>query len=157
MAKAGVQFSKKDDWATPKTIVAHFGRFDYDPATTETKAEEFGIPNFDTAETDGLKSDWTRFYRIWINPPFTRKQEFLKKAVETFWQTKADIYVLLPIEFLTTKSFHDILRPWGGVVYVPNGRIKFESFETKASSPAFGSCVMKLADISTIIMERIAI
>ena len=114
MPKAGLMFAKKDDWATPKSIVAHFGKFDYDPATTKAKADEFGVANFDTIETDGLKSDWTRFRRIWINPPFTRKQEFLKKAVETFWQTKADIYILLPIDFLTTKSFHDILRPWGG-------------------------------------------
>ena len=114
MPKAGLMFAKKDDWATPKSIVAHFGKFDYDPATTKAKADEFGVANFDTIETDGLKSDWTRFRRIWINPPFTRKQEFLKKAVETFWQTKADIYILLPIDFLTTKSFYDILRPWGG-------------------------------------------
>lgn len=154
MPKAGLMFAKKDDWATPKSIVAHFGKFDYDPATTKAKADEFGVANFDTIETDGLKSDWTRFRRIWINPPFTRKQEFLKKAVETFWQTKADIYILLPIDFLTTKSFHDILRPWGGVVYVPNGRIKFENGLGKTSSPAFGSCIVKLADISTIIMEQ---
>ena len=44
----------------------------------------------------------------------------------------------------------------GGVIYVPNGRIKFESgLGKKANSPAFGSCVMKLMDVSTIIMERV--
>lgn len=156
MAKAGIQFSDKDDWATPKEVVARFGVFDYDPATTKEKAAEFGIENYDTIETDGLKADWTKFKRIWINPPFTIKHEFLKKAVETFAKTKADIYILFPIEFITTKRFHDILSGWGGVIYVPNGRIKFESgLGKKASSPAFGSCVMKIEDISTIIMERI--
>lgn len=156
MAKAGIQFAKKDDWTTPKGIVERFGRFDYDPATTDAKAEEFGIANYNTIENDGLKVDWTPFKRIWINPPFTKKQSFLEKAVATFAETKADIYILLPIEFLTTKRFHEILSGWGGVVYVPNGRIKFENGQSQtASSPAFGSCVMKLADISTIIMERI--
>ena len=125
------------------------------PATTKEKATEFGVEHFDTIETDGLKADWTKYKRIWINPPFTIKHEFLKKAVETFSKTKADIYILFPIEFITTKRFHDILSGWGGI-YVPNGRIKFESgLGKKANSPAFGSCVMKLMDVSTIIMERV--
>ena len=114
MAKAGIQFSHKDNWYTPKYIVDLFGQFDYDPATTKTKAAEFGIEHFDTIETDGLKSDWTKYKRIWINPPFTTKHKFLEKAVETFSETKADIYTLLPIEFITTKRFHDILGSWGG-------------------------------------------
>ena len=156
MAKAGIQFSNKDDWATPKEVIDLFGKFDYDPATTNEKAAEFGIKNYDTIETDGLKADWTPYKRIWINPPFTIKHEFLKKAVETFAKTKVDIYILFPIEFITTKRFHDILGEWGGVIYVPNGRIKFESgLGKKASSPAFGSCVMKLVDKKTIIMEKI--
>lgn len=156
MAKAGVVFTKDNEYYTPVDFAARFGKFDYDPATTKEKAEEFGIKEYDTIETDGLKADWTKYKRIWINPPFTIKHEFLKKAVETFEKTRADIYILFPIEFITTKRFHDILKEWGGVIYVPNGRIKFQSgLGKKASSPAFGSCVMKLADISTIILERI--
>lgn len=115
MAKAGIQFSKKDEWNTPRSIIGLFGNFDYDPATTREKATEFGIKNYDTIETDGLKADWTPYRRIWINPPFTRKHEFLKKAVNTFAITKAEIYILFPIEFLTTKRFHDILGSWGGL------------------------------------------
>lgn len=156
MAKANVVFSKDNEYYTPKAFVERFGKFDYDPATTKEKAAEFGVEHFDTIETDGLKADWTKYKRIWINPPFTIKHEFLEKAVETFAKTKADIYILFPIEFITTKRFHSILSGRGGVIYVPNGRIKFESgLGKKASSPAFGSCVMKLADISTIILERI--
>lgn len=156
MSKAGVVFAKDNEYYTPKNLVERFGKFDYDPATTKEKAAEFGIKNFDTIETDGLKTDWVAYKRIWINPPFTRKHEFLKKAVETFKKSRADIYILFPIEFITTKRFHDILDEQGGVIYVPNGRIKFESgLGKKASSPAFGSCVMKLMDISTIILERV--
>ena len=46
------------------------------PATVKEKAEEFGLKRYDTIETDGLKTDWTIYNRIWINPPFTRKHEF---------------------------------------------------------------------------------
>ena len=62
MAKSQVQFTKDNEYYTPKEFVARFGNFDYDPATTKEKAEEFGIPNYDTIETDGLLSDWTQYY-----------------------------------------------------------------------------------------------
>lgn len=74
-------FKKKDK------IPMRFGQFDYDPATTEEKSKELGIENFDTIETDGLKSDWTNYKNIWCNPPFTIKHEFLKKAQDYYDRT----------------------------------------------------------------------
>lgn len=39
---------------------------------------------------------------------------------------------------------------------MPNGRIKFESgLGKKATSPAFGICVMEITDSPNIILERI--
>ena len=145
MAKSQVQFTKDNEYYTPKEFVARFGNFDYDPATTREKAEEFGIVNYDTIETDGLSKDWAQYKRIWINPPFTRKHEFISKAWETYQKVKNDIYILFPIEFLTTARLHNSVG--GGKVYVPNGRINFESgLGKKGKSPAFGSVVMKLQD-----------
>ena len=56
MAKHNVIFSKDNEYYTPKEFVKQFGNFDYDPATTKEKATEFGIQNYDTIETDGLKN-----------------------------------------------------------------------------------------------------
>lgn len=109
MAKSQVQFTKDNEYYTPKEFVARFGSFDYDPATTKEKAIEFDVKHFDTIETDGLSKDWTVHKRIWINPPFTRKHEFLAKAWNTYMQAKNDIYILFPIEFLTTARFHNIV------------------------------------------------
>lgn len=143
MAKSNVQFTKDNEYYTPKFLVEMFGKFDYDPATTKEKADEFGISEYDTLETNGLIRDWTKFKRIWINPPFTIKHKFFDKACETFQYAKNEIYILFPIEFLTTKRFHNVAL--GGKLYIPDGRIKFESgLGKKASSPAFGSVVMKL-------------
>ena len=64
MAKSQVQFTKDNEYYTPKEFVSRFGNFDYDPATTKEKAEEFGIHNYDTIETDGLSKDWTKYNRI---------------------------------------------------------------------------------------------
>lgn len=143
MSKGAINFSSNDEYFTPKRLVDMFGKFDYDPATTKEKAEELGIENYDTIETDGLKSDWTKYKRIWINPPFTLKNEFLKKAQEYFDVTGGDVYLLFPISYLTTKKFHEACG--GGCIYVPNGRIKFEnSVGGDTRSPAFGSIVIKL-------------
>lgn len=145
MAKANVQFTKDNEYYTPKVFVDRFGTFDYDPATTKEKAEEFGIPNYDTIETDGLSKDWTQYRRIWINPPFTKKHEFMMKAWKTYQEAKNDIYILFPIEFITTARFHNSVG--GGKLFIPNGRINFESgLGKKGKSPSFGSVVMKLQD-----------
>ena len=86
MSKGDVRFTKDDNYYTPKYVVDFFfpDGFDYDPATCEGKAKEFGVPYYDTIETDGLIQDWTKYKRIWINPPFSEKHKFLAKAVETY-------------------------------------------------------------------------
>lgn len=143
MAKAGLQFSKKDEWYTPKEVIDTFGPFEYDPATTDKIAKYHDIPNYDTIETDGLKTDWTQYKSIWINPPFTRKFEFLEKLMWTLQSPYAPrtICVLLPIETLTTKRFHDLVKePFD--IAIPNGRIKFDDDAGSGTSPAFGSAVL---------------
>ena len=143
MAKANVIFTKDNEYYTPKYVVDYFGKFDYDPATNEEKAKEFNVKNYDTIESDGLTKDWTKYKNIWINPPFTIKHKFLEKAVETYNKVHNNIYILVPIEFLTTKRFHNLKCKCK--LFIPNGRIKFESGLGKQSkSPAFGSIVLKL-------------
>lgn len=147
MAKASVQFTKDNEYYTPKNVVDFFGKFDYDPATTIEKAKEFEILDYDTIETDGLSKDWSKYKKIWINPPFTIKHEFLEKAYKTYEQTKNEIYILFPIEFLTTKRFYEASKNWGGKLYIPNGRINFQSGIGKTGkAPAFWSVVMKIQD-----------
>ena len=137
--------TKNDERYTPKSVVDYFGHFDYDPATTAEKAKEFGISNFDTIETDGLSKDWTKYRRIWINPPFTMKPQFLQKAVDTYQETKADIFFLCPIEYLTTGQFSNIVESC--TIYIPTGRISFFNGVPggkNGKSPAFGSVIVKI-------------
>ena len=145
MPKAGIQFQKKDEYATPREVMDFFGPFDYDPATTSQLAHENSIHSFDTIKTDGLAADWSVYGRIWINPPFTRKFEFLQKAIETVKKApKTKIFFLLPIESLTTKVFHQIISGGGYTMWLPNGRVKFDDGSGRYSSPAFGSVVLEL-------------
>lgn len=148
MSKGQVNFTKDNEYYTPKKVVQYFGQFDYDPATTKEKAEEFKINNYDTIETNGLNQDWTKYKRIWINPPFTEKHKFLEKAYNTYKKNNnIEIYILFPIEFLTTKRFYNITKDIGGKIYIPSGRIPFQSgLGKEGKSPAFGSVVLKIQD-----------
>lgn len=151
MAKANVVFTNDNEYYTPKYVVDFFlpNGIDYDPATCEEKAREFNVEHYDTIETDGLKQDWTKYKKIWINPPFTIKYDFVKKAVETYNKVHNDIYILFPIEFLTTKRFHSLNCKYK--LFIPNGRINFESgIGKKGKAPAFGSVVVKLEDENSI-------
>lgn len=147
MTKSNVQFTKDNEYYTPKKVVDYFGKFEYDPATTDEKAEEFNLQNYDTIQTDGLTKDWTQYSKIWVNPPFTLKHIFLLKAYETYKKAHNDIYILFPIEFLTTKRFSNITKNCGGKIYIPSGRINFQSgIGKQGKSPAFGSVVLKIQD-----------
>ena len=94
MTKSQVNFAKDNEYYTPKSVVRYFGEFDYDPATTKEKAKEFNISNYDTIETDGLKSDWSKYKKIWINPPFTDKHKFVEKAYQTY-KENSHIYIYI--------------------------------------------------------------
>lgn len=144
MAKAGLQFNKQDEWLTPDEIWDDvLPDIDYDPATTDAQAKKHNVPYYDTIKTDGLKRDWTQFATIYCNPPFTRKFEFLKKAVDSIKRTKNQrIYFLIPIDSLPTKKFHDAVGDTKYVLMLPNGRIKFDDGSGKVSSPAFGSVIL---------------
>ena len=151
MSKGDVKFEKDNEYYTPKYVVDFLfpDGFDYDPATCEGKAKEFGVPHYDTIETDGLAQDWTPYERIWINPPFSEKHKFLAKAVETYNIAHNIIYVLFPVEFLTTARFHDLNCKCK--LFIPKGRINFESgLGKQGKSPAFGSVVIRLDDVNSI-------
>ena len=148
MSKGQVNFTKDNEYYTPKKVVKYFGEFQYDPATTKEKAAEFNIENYDTIETNGLTKDWSKYKKIWINPPFSEKDKFIKKAYDTYRENPyIYIYILFPIEFLTTGKFHTITEGLGGKIFLPSGRIQFESGLGKRSkAPAFGSVVLKVQD-----------
>ena len=142
MPEATIQLSQKDEWYTPKIVIDFFGPFDYDPATTKERAEYLGIKNYDTIETDGLKADWSKYNKIWINPPFSKKFDFLEKAVKS----GKKVYFLLPTEAVTARKFHDIFSKYdcGYTMWVPRGRGRFEDEHGMGKNPAFGSIILEL-------------
>ena len=146
MSKGAITFNEENfEYYTPKSIVNIFGDFDYDPATTKEHADYLKISNYDTIETNGLNSDWTPYKKIWINPPFKLKYEFLEKAVQTYKEVKNDIYFLSPISFLTAKKFYKIIDGLGVKLFIPSGRISFfNQLHHDNQPPAFGCIILKI-------------
>ena len=57
---------------------------------------------------------------------------------------KNNIYILFPLEFLTTKRFATIYGEHGGTLFIPNGRIKFQSgLDKKIKFTCIWKCCVK--------------
>lgn len=134
--------TEQDNCYTPKYLVEYFGKFDYDSATTKEQARYLDIIKYDTIETNRLNKEWN-YKRIWLNPPFTLKFEFLKKAVETYKKYNNEIFMLFPIESMTTKKWYDIVKGVKFKIYIPNYRIGFIVNDKQYSSGAFGIVILR--------------
>ena len=134
--------TEQDNCYTPKYLVDYFGEFDYDPATTKKQAEYLNINNYDTIESDGLSKEWN-YRKIWINPPFSLKFEFLEKAIESYKKYNNEIYMLFPIESMTTKKWIDIVKDTKFKLYIPAYRIGFIVNNKLYNSGAFGVVILK--------------
>lgn len=146
MSITDIRFKEQNfEYYTPKYLVDMFGPFDYDPCTTRSVAGVHGIPNFSTAYNSGLEQNWTKYKRIWINPPLYLAFPFLEKAISTYRQANNDIYFLAPVSILTKKKFHQIMDGQKIKLYIPNGRINFlRIHQEKEITPDFDSIIFKL-------------
>lgn len=146
--KTKIYKNYSNEYYTPLSIIKllenkYQMKFDFDPATTHDKAKEFGISNYLTKEDDAVKQQWSGNY-VWINPPFSLKEEFLIKAREYLTiNPLAMIFILLPNSFASQLFQKHILGR--AKIHLFNKRIVFETEgETKYNRPPFDSCVCLL-------------
>ncbi len=152
MSKPKYIFSTIDEYYTPKEVVSFFGKFDFDPATTSERAEYLEIESFCTMENCGLKADWSPYKRIWINPPFTRKKEFVKKAKETYDKNGNEIYLLVSTPSLQTKWFWDEVDTCK--IFMPIKRFPFYNPRGIRSNIPFGVVIIKFQQFTEIEVIR---
>lgn len=119
--------SKTDDWETPDIV--------YD-----TIKEEFAISKntlFDPCplnpDFDGLAIPWKKFN--YVNPPYSKLAEFVKKAIHESNQGKT-VFMLLPSKTDQTW-FHDLWYHSHNVIYWFKGRLKFKNAKAHATQPHF--------------------
>lgn len=114
-----VNHKTKDDYQTPSKIYDKLNsefHFDHDPCPP---VNDRGLRT-----KDGL-GDWG--LRNYVNPPFSEKDKWVKKAVEQQKKGKLTV-MLLPVD-TSTSLFHDWILPNAEIRWV-RGRLRFEPQNT---------------------------
>jgi len=121
-------FSKaSDEWSTPQWLFDMLDRefhFDCDAAATKENAKVAAcfedLDSVPTLEFDWyMKGAWERF---WLNPPYSKIGEFMKKAYEE--SLKGAVVVCLIPSRTDTRYFHDYVMKAQEIRFV-KGRLKF--------------------------------
>jgi len=80
-------------------------------------ADNAKLPKFWDKQTDALKQDWSK-ETVWLNPPFSRIEEFLGKA-----KTATLTVAIVPATALTTRYFASVKSDW---MAIPPTRVHFD-------------------------------
>lgn len=145
--------SGRNDWGTPKKyfdlIQRLFGPMDVDVCAHKdnTKVKEF----YFTKEVNGLLQDWTRFSRLWMNPPFSEDvrpgqkkgkpviQDWLQKAHEsTRGRSNVTVFALVPND-PSTKWWMNFGMQAKHILFNCGGRLKFDD---QKGSPTFTTALL---------------
>lgn len=133
--KHKVHFSSgKDDWATPQDLFdkinAKFGPFTLDAAASSKNTK---CPNFWTEKSNSLRKIWSGHGKVWLNPPYSQSNAFLKKAYEES-QDGCRVVCLIPAR-TDTKRWHNYVMK-AKEVHLIEGRVKFVGGKASAPFPS---------------------
>jgi phage N-6-adenine-methyltransferase len=137
---------KSDEYATPgdlwRPIADAVDGFDLDPASG---AEDTPIASTRfTAEDDGLTERW--FGTVWLNPPFSLKEDFLEKCITEWRDGRIDLgVVLLPVD-TSTGWFHEHVASTASLIWFKQGRVSFDGAGGRNRNPNFGVMVAVYGD-----------
>lgn len=120
----------KDDWQTPFSLFNHLNEiyhFNFDAAATEenTKCVEFS--------GDSLNEPWGD--TTWLNPPFSKKSEFIEKAFEE--RDNGNTTVMLLPASTGSKWFRKMSCMADEILFIV-GRLTFVGAPTSAD---FDCCI----------------
>ena len=103
--------SGKDDWATPQYLFNQLNdifNFNLDVACNDSNAKCTRAFRHDSGY-DGLKEKWSG--RVWCNPPFSKKNEWIKKAHDEIESENCSVCVMiLPLNSISAAFFHDYIE-----------------------------------------------
>ena len=116
--------SKKDVWQTPDELLDVIkDNIDLDPCAADNT--DIGDTNY-TENDDGLSQDW--FGTVFVNPPFSNKDGFLKKAVEEYKAGNTDtIFVVTPDSTDVQSWWHTYIAQHSTYIWFAYGRIDYLS------------------------------
>jgi site-specific DNA-methyltransferase (adenine-specific) len=134
VSKTNVFFNKgSDKWMTPKSLFDKLNREfffeDYDPCPIEWKE----------GDPDGLLQEWST--TTFVNPPFSKLDEWIKKAHQEWLKGKT--IVLLMNAKTHIPSFHEYVLKNPVEIRFVKGKVNFEQEgRTKKSNNPWSTMVL---------------
>jgi site-specific DNA-methyltransferase (adenine-specific) len=150
MKNAALMSSRSEMWGTPPDLFAMLNRayrFRLDAASNGANAL---CPCYFTKDEDGLTQDWSRYRRVWLNPPYGRTIGlWMRKAYEE--SRKGCIVVALVPARVDTKWWHEQVVGKARVTFL-KGRLKFINEAGRSRYPApFPSALVVYEPIVTVL------
>jgi len=140
-----------DEFGTPPEFVRPIseavGGFDLDPAAGAER-KPLASTRF-TQEDDGLTQEW--FGTVWLNPPFSEKTRWVRKArAEVADGNVGTAVVLLPVD-TSTQLFHTHVTDAAAVCFV-EGRLSFDGGD---DNPNFGVLLAVFGETSDELLDAL--
>lgn len=80
---ANLHGSKNDEYLTPPDLVKALGPFSLDPCAAVGQEDVWRTAKVMlTQKTDGLSVPWSRYGRVFLNPPYSNAKPFIERFVE---------------------------------------------------------------------------
>lgn len=152
------QEADKDTWQTPPEILdvlTDYLTFDVDPCAgegTDIAKDNVRLPR------NGLAVQWNGV--IFLNPPFSEKVKWLKKAVEEYQKGNADLIVVLTPDSTDVKSWwHGLIVPNATYTWFSHGRVDYIDPDTdddeSTSGATFGTALSFFGDVPEDLLKEL--
>jgi phage N-6-adenine-methyltransferase len=82
---------------------------------------------------DGLKMDWARHGRIYVNPPYSNPMPWVKKAITE--ASRSECCIVMLVKHDSSTKWFSLLQEAGARFLMIQGRLTFESDEKIGSAP----------------------
>jgi phage N-6-adenine-methyltransferase len=129
-----------DEWHTPPKYVElarrALGKIDLDPASSKEPQRVVKATCFFTKRDDALKHQWRG--RVFLNPPYSAKQEFIDKLLSEVASERVTHAILLVHNNCFADWWQRTARE-ASALFFPAGKLKFRKPDrTVGTAPALG-------------------
>lgn len=134
MVSKALLTNKTDLWSTPDDFYERLDKlfaFSLDPCAN---AENAKCVKFFTEDDDGLKQDWSGF-NVFINPPYSKTKDWVKKAYEESKKENTTCVMLIASR-TDTRVIHDYVFKYAAQIVFIKGRLKFGGSSNSAPFPS---------------------